>query len=217
MSDAEQNMRLFKEALQVTAAERRNLVLECKEVREFREHLDNERRSLVNELKYLKAERSQLSTTMACFNSVLEEMKQITTRLHEEAIVVKRLEDSIASIQKSIAQMRLELLHKTQSSSHDERKHPVSKRKIPMVMEETENKRPKFEGNEPREGRNGKVGKPRRSCRLISEGPIEDLHKICNGSDADSGEGVKKRPRRRRLSEVEKLQASLKTMKWTSK
>ena len=70
-------MRLFKEVLQATAAERCNFVLESKEVREFREHLENVRRSLLNEIKYLKAERSQISTTMVCFHSVLEEMKQL--------------------------------------------------------------------------------------------------------------------------------------------
>ena len=186
MSDAEQSMRSFKEALQATAAERRNLVLECKEVREFRENLDNRRRSLVNELKYLKAGRSQLSTTTPCFNSVLEEMKQLASKVHEETIVVKRLEDSIALIQKSITQMGLELLHKTQSSFHEEHKHAFSKRNILMVTRESENKRPKFVRNELREERNCKVAKPRRSCRLISEGAIENSQKICNTSDADS-------------------------------
>ena len=55
-----------------------------------------------------------------------------------QKIVKKRLEDSIASIQKSIA-----LLCTTQISKHEERKHPVSNRKILMVSEESENKRPK--------------------------------------------------------------------------
>ena len=98
-------------ALGAVQAERRNLILECKEIRRFKDDLDNERRALFRELRELTVERNKLASTRSGLESTLQDLRALTDRLLREPSDIKRIDDSTATLQRSVTHMRLDMVH----------------------------------------------------------------------------------------------------------
>ena len=88
----------IERALGAVQAERRNLILECKEVRRFKDDLDNERRALFRERRELAFERNQFARTRSGIESKLQDLRALASKLLQEPSDVKSIDYSIATL-----------------------------------------------------------------------------------------------------------------------
>ena len=199
VSKIENAVKALEKALDIVQAERRNLILECREVRRLKEDLDNERRAMFRERKEMVTQRTALASTCANIESNADEIRTVAGKMMEEPLFLKHLGSSIATLQRSITHVRLDFF---------------------------QNAKGKFDGKPSMEklSNTSSVQKSNSEKRLPSkqktsaaESEVEEVLSIKNRSDSTREScGTTNRPRRRkRLSEVEKLQASLKTARWS--
>ena len=119
-------------ALGAVQVERRNLILECKEVRRFKDDLDNERRALFRERRELTVERNQLASTRSGLESTLRDLRALTDKLLQEPSDVKRIVDSIATLQRSLTHMRLDMV---QLGQRCVKKNPISDLNVKSITD----------------------------------------------------------------------------------
>ena len=186
-------------ALGAVQAERRNLILECKEVRRFEDDLGNERRALFRERRELTVERNKLASTRSGLESTPQDLRALTDRLLREPSDVKRIDDSIATLQRSVTHMRLDMVQCGQMCAKKNR-----------ITDLNSNNRSDV-ANNPRHANRKEL----ESCPPVSIQTQDNNPKECAGRAQNSLPDQSKPRRRKRLSEVEKLQASLKMAKWT--
>ena len=186
-------------ALGAVQAERRNLILECKEVRRFKDDLDNERRALFRERRELTVERNKLASTRSGLESALQDLHALTDKLLREPSDVKRIDDSIAALQRSVTHMRLDMVQSGQRCAKKNSTNDLNAKNHPDVA------------NCPRHASR----KEQESCPPVPIQTQNNNPKECAGRAQNSLPNQSKPRRRKRLSEVEELQASLKTAKWT--
>ena len=186
-------------ALGAVQAERRNLILECKEVRRFKDDLDNERRALFRKRRELTVERNQLANTRSGLESTLQDLRALTSKLLQEPSDVKRIDDSIATLQRSVTHMRLDMVQCGQNCEKKNRINDLNAKRRPGVAN----------------GLQHTSRKEHESCLPVAIQRQDNKLKERADPAQNSMTNQSKPRRRKRLSEVEKLQESLKTAKWT--
>ena len=199
VSKIENAVKALEKALDFVQAERRNLMLECREVRQLKEDLDDERRAIFRERKEMATQRTGLASTCTNIESKADEIRTVAGKLMEEPLFLKRFESSVATLQRSITYMRLEI-SQNPSGKFDKKPSMEKLSNTSCVQKSSSEKK-----------------LPRKQKTPAAESELEELISVKNRSDSakESCATTNKRRRRKRLSEVEKLQASLKTARWS--